>query len=1068
MYLSNRLTFSIFSVLLVAALVFVAAPAMAQTTVTAYTMETPETASAGNKIIITLTYSDNPDPRPAIGDFTAGDGAITQPDDGDGVRDVLTAAYNDGSNNITAAIGGSGKTVTLTFTGPNNVDISLPVTLQLKGYSTNLNGVSSDAASPTPLALADGYIGGKTYVVYVRGTSPTAASTPIPVLPSTLVGSGTGQIATDGTTTANSQLVRTIVAGSTTATENNSNMAMPDLEEFFNNGGGTIDLVVAGAGERDVVINEIMWGLDGSKTGQPGETSQQWIEVYNRKTTPAARPTFIFTNGDGNSYAPAKATNQVDRISNIAGVQNVWNNPHIKGSSGYATRPVADGTEGAINGANQPFVSVYRSNHGDGTNAGHWTASTRAYFPGFLGTPGAANTRGGFPATRPNPSAYTPPKDKIIINEVGNYTNDMHDWFELRNVSGSDVNIENWVLVRTNATQDYREYQIVIFPKQIIPAGEVLLFVNVDPIVHPQLVAGTDVTITDKDNQQRGAASHKYRKISFQIPDQAGGFLILRSSKDAKFAGGRGHLHDVVGVARVPRDTIVSGIKEPQAGNDTYWKTQAWPINGHTGNNYRVPTASGSNNTNASLQSDRNVFASSAEGTVWQRNGTAHGWRKDGVSRAVYVGGLGYQRGVMGKGTPGYHNDVVKNVVANLDGGKLVISELMLSTVDGRYPQWIELHNTSKTRGINLASDATNPKVGWRMIIENHNSGKWKTAVNDKTHVTINLKDLFEYIPPNQTVLIVSDIGGNSGTITKHHFPDHRVASIWGNSSIRAEFLMKNRRDIFLNAEGGFYIKIIDSNDKVSDEIGNLDGKAARLQRGASSIEYDDAFGWSWPTALTDRGARTSLIRLKNADKTYRAGTPIRPVEDDPMTDADETVAANESRGSVVPLGTPSNMFPIDAAWVHAVDTNLPPPPRTTYYGNYTDHGNPGHTVNTPLPVELSFFRPTLEDGKVTIQWTTESELDNAGFNILRSDTRNGEFTQVNEQMIQGKGTTAERSTYKWVDTTAKPDAVYYYQIEDISFAGEHNTLATTKLKGLISAKGKLTTSWGDIKNASQ
>ena len=54
--------------------------------------------------------------------------------------------------------------------------------------------------------------------------------------------------------------------------------------------------------------------------------------------------------------------------------------------------------------------------------------------------------------------------------------------------------------------------------------------------------------------------------------------------------------------------------------------------------------------------------------------------------------------------------------------------------------------------------------------------------------------------------------------------------------------------------------------------------------------------------------------------------------------------------------------------------------------------------------------------------------------------------------------------SYKWVDSTTKPGAVYYYQIEDVSFAGEHQTLTTTKLKGLISAKNKLTTLWGGLK----
>ena len=45
-----------------------------------------------------------------------------------------------------------------------------------------------------------------------------------------------------------------------------------------------------------------------------------------------------------------------------------------------------------------------------------------------------------------------------------------------------------------------------------------------------------------------------------------------------------------------------------------------------------------------------------------------------------------------------------------------------------------------------------------------------------------------------------------------------------------------------------------------------------------------------------------------------------------------------------------------------------------------------------PLPVSLSHFRAELTDAGVIIKWTTESELDNAGFNILRSETKNGDI----------------------------------------------------------------------------
>ena len=117
-----------------------------------------------------------------------------------------------------------------------------------------------------------------------------------------------------------------------------------------------------------------------------------------------------------------------------------------------------------------------------------------------------------------------------------------------------------------------------------------------------------------------------------------------------------------------------------------------------------------------------------------------------------------------------------------------------------------------------------------------------------------------------------------------------------------------------------------------------------------------------------------------------------------------------------------------------------------------------------PLPVTLSHFRAEHTDAGVVLKWTTESELDNAGFYIHRSETKNGEFKVVNPTLIQGAGTTSERNEYTWKDTTAKPNVAYYYQIEDISHAGVRKQLATVRMRGLVSATGKLTTRWADLK----
>ncbi len=137
------------------------------------------------------------------------------------------------------------------------------------------------------------------------------------------------------------------------------------------------------------------------------------------------------------------------------------------------------------------------------------------------------------------------------------------------------------------------------------------------------------------------------------------------------------------------------------------------------------------------------------------------------------------------------------------------------------------------------------------------------------------------------------------------------------------------------------------------------------------------------------------------------------------------------------------------------------------YYGSLTDIGSPGYRTENGeiLPVTLSSFNPHInQEGSVVINWITESEVDNAGFNILRSNAKEGTFVRVNPKLIQGSGTTGERNVYTWIDTSAKPNIDYYYQIEDVSFAGSRQTLATKRAKGIFAAKNRLLVRWGDLK----
>ena len=177
-------------------------------------------------------------------------------------------------------------------------------------------------------------------------------------------------------------------------------------------------------------------------------------------------------------------------------------------------------------------------------------------------------------------------------------------------------------------------------------------------------------------------------------------------------------------------------------------------------------------------------------------------------------------------------------------------------------------------------------------------------------------------------------------------------------------------------------------------------------------------------------------------------------------------IAEGEKRSSIIRNYDRSHKGTTAEGWLLASEQTFQYAHHDTYYGRRSDLGTPGYRAGNPLPVQLSRFSPTRDKttGAVLITWTTESELDNAGFNLLRSEQRNGTFVVINPTLLPGAGTSAEKHTYDFTDTTAKPNLVYYYRIEDVSFAGTHRTLTTMRLKGHISATNKRTTLWSTLK----
>ena len=92
------------------------------------------------------------------------------------------------------------------------------------------------------------------------------------------------------------------------------------------------------------------------------------------------------------------------------------------------------------------------------------------------------------------------------------------------------------------------------------------------------------------------------------------------------------------------------------------------------------------------------------------------------------------------------------------------------------------------------------------------------------------------------------------------------------------------------------------------------------------------------------------------------------------------------------------------------------------------------------LPVELASFKAIWNNYYVLIEWITESEVENVGYELLRSDTQTAEYETItsyidNDDML-GQGNTSIRQKYSYADELVEPGKTYRYLLSDIDIYG--------------------------------
>jgi len=88
-----------------------------------------------------------------------------------------------------------------------------------------------------------------------------------------------------------------------------------------------------------------------------------------------------------------------------------------------------------------------------------------------------------------------------------------------------------------------------------------------------------------------------------------------------------------------------------------------------------------------------------------------------------------------------------------------------------------------------------------------------------------------------------------------------------------------------------------------------------------------------------------------------------------------------------------------------------------------------------PTNIALSAFHAEVGQDGILINWATETEADNAGFNIYRRTEGNGSYSKINDSMILAQGDATSGASYSYVDQPEQ-SGDFYYKLQAVSLDG--------------------------------
>ena len=92
--------------------------------------------------------------------------------------------------------------------------------------------------------------------------------------------------------------------------------------------------------------------------------------------------------------------------------------------------------------------------------------------------------------------------------------------------------------------------------------------------------------------------------------------------------------------------------------------------------------------------------------------------------------------------------------------------------------------------------------------------------------------------------------------------------------------------------------------------------------------------------------------------------------------------------------------------------------------------------VDATLSIDLASFDAVPTASGIALKWTTGTEIDNAGFNLWRSDTAGGDYSRITASIIPAEGNSFTGASYAYEDFDVVKGQTYNYKLQDVDRSG--------------------------------